>query len=185
MNKLFHSPHYKACDYLSMQGVKLIHVSKKGLRRRRSKWLKKYCGSFALNMKREGLRNSGPKCRLTLTDWELNKWATICRRIFINNPPPPPPPPTTTTTPTTTPPTPTLTHTHTQKNAVCMRQSMGSASVQIMAPSHYLNQCWIIVYWTLRNKLKWNLYQNKNLSAKCIWKYRLWNVGHFVQGQMS
>ena len=23
-------------------------------------------------------------------------------------------------------------------------------------PSHYLNQCWDIVHWTLRNKLKWN-----------------------------
>ena len=31
-----------------------------------------------------------------------------------------------------------------------------------MAPSHYLNQCWNIVIWTLRNKLQrnfnWNLY---------------------------
>ena len=25
------------------------------------------------------------------------------------------------------------------------------------APSHYLNQCWNIVNWTLRNKLQWNL----------------------------
>ena len=24
------------------------------------------------------------------------------------------------------------------------------------APSHYLNQCWNIVNWTLRNKLQWN-----------------------------
>ena len=23
-------------------------------------------------------------------------------------------------------------------------------------PSHYLNQCWLIVYWTLRNNLQWN-----------------------------
>ena len=28
------------------------------------------------------------------------------------------------------------------------------------APSHYLNQCWKIVEWTLRNKLKWN--RNRN-----------------------
>ena len=28
------------------------------------------------------------------------------------------------------------------------------------APSHYLNQCWNINNWTLRNKLQWNLNQN-------------------------
>ena len=27
-------------------------------------------------------------------------------------------------------------------------------------PSHYLNQCWIIVKWTLANKFQWNLSQN-------------------------
>ena len=32
--------------------------------------------------------------------------------------------------------------------------SIGSAS------SHYLNQCWLIVNWTLRNKLQWNSNQN-------------------------
>ena len=40
------------------------------------------------------------------------------------------------------------------------------ALIQIMvvassAPSHYLNQCWNIVNWTLGNRLKWNL--NRNL----------------------
>ena len=28
------------------------------------------------------------------------------------------------------------------------------------APSHYLNRCWNIVNWTLRNKLQWNFSQN-------------------------
>ena len=28
-----------------------------------------------------------------------------------------------------------------------------------MVPSHYLSQCWVIVYWVLRNKLQWNLNQ--------------------------
>ena len=32
-----------------------------------------------------------------------------------------------------------------------------------MAPNHYLNQCWIIVNWTLRNKLQWNLNRNSNI----------------------
>ena len=31
------------------------------------------------------------------------------------------------------------------------------------APSHYLNQCWDIVNWTLRNKLQWTLNRNSNL----------------------
>ena len=28
---------------------------------------------------------------------------------------------------------------------------------------HYLNQCWIIVNWTFRNKLQWNLNRNSNI----------------------
>ena len=31
------------------------------------------------------------------------------------------------------------------------------------APSHYLNQCWNIVNWTLRNKLQWNFNRNSNI----------------------
>ena len=31
------------------------------------------------------------------------------------------------------------------------------------APSHYLNQCWNIVNWTLRNKLQWNSNQNTKI----------------------
>ena len=32
-----------------------------------------------------------------------------------------------------------------------------------MAPSHYLNQCWNIINWTLRNKLQWNFNRNSNI----------------------
>ena len=32
-----------------------------------------------------------------------------------------------------------------------------------MAPSHYLNQCWNIVNWTLGNKIRWNFNQNSNI----------------------
>ena len=51
-------------------------------------------------------------------------------------------------------------------SAAHMRQWIGSALVQIIvvaysAPSHDLNQCWVIVNWTLRNKPQWNLDQNK------------------------
>ena len=31
-------------------------------------------------------------------------------------------------------------------------------------PSHYLNQCWVIVSWTLRNKLQWNINRIQNFS---------------------
>ena len=48
-----------------------------------------------------------------------------------------------------------------------MHQWTGSALVQIMlvapVPSPYLNQCWNIVNWTLRNKLQWNSNQNTKL----------------------
>ena len=43
-------------------------------------------------------------------------------------------------------------------------------------PSHYLNQCWNIVNWTLGNNLQWNLNQNlfifiqKNAFEYVIWK---------------
>ena len=53
--------------------------------------------------------------------------------------------------------------------ATYMHQWIGLALVQIMvvaysAPSHHLNQCWVIVNWTLRNKLQWNFNQNIKLS---------------------
>ena len=35
--------------------------------------------------------------------------------------------------------------------------------VAYSAPSHYLNQCWIIVNWTLRNTLQWSFNQNTNI----------------------
>ena len=31
------------------------------------------------------------------------------------------------------------------------------------APSHYLNQCWNIVNWTLRNKFQWNFNRSSNI----------------------
>ena len=50
-----------------------------------------------------------------------------------------------------------------------MRQWTRSAVVQIMAyrlsaPSHYLNQHWLIVNWTLRNTLQPNLIKIQNFS---------------------
>ena len=48
--------------------------------------------------------------------------------------------------------------------------------VAYSAPSHYQNQGWVFVNWTLRNKTFH--------SRKCIWKYRQRNHGNFVQGEM-
>ena len=50
------------------------------------------------------------------------------------------------------------------------------------ALSHYLNQHWLIVNWTLKNKLQWNLNQIQTFHwRKCL----LRNGGHFCSGEMS
>ena len=52
-----------------------------------------------------------------------------------------------------------------------------------LAPSHYLNQCWAILNWTLRNKLQWNLSRNssiliqENKFENVIWKCRAFCLG--------
>ena len=45
--------------------------------------------------------------------------------------------------------------------------------VAYSAPGHYLNQCWVIV--------KCKAFH----SWKCMWKSRLRNCGHLVQGELS
>ena len=51
-----------------------------------------------------------------------------------------------------------------------------------LAPSHCLNQCWIIVNWTPGNKLQWNFNLNifVNFIHSYIWKCRPENGSHFV-----
>ena len=49
-----------------------------------------------------------------------------------------------------------------------MRQWTGPAFVDIMARGHCLNQHWIIVHWTLRNKLQWNSNQNTKLHENAF-----------------
>ena len=49
-----------------------------------------------------------------------------------------------------------------------VRRWTGSALIQIMAvacsaPSHYLNQCWLIIIWTLRNNRQWKSNRNTKL----------------------
>ena len=72
-------------------------------------------------------------------------------------------------------------------------QWTGSAMVEVMVchlfgePSHYLNQCWLIVNWTLGNKFQWNLKLNsiifiqENAFENAVCQ----NGGHFVQEELS
>ena len=48
---------------------------------------------------------------------------------------------------------------HEFSEAVCFRWWL----VAYSAPSHYIKQCWVIVNWTLRNKLQWNFNHNRKL----------------------
>ena len=50
-----------------------------------------------------------------------------------------------------------------------------------MAPIHYLNQCWNIVNWTLRNKLQWNFNCNSNIFIE---ENMVSNVVHFISASM-
>ena len=54
-----------------------------------------------------------------------------------------------------------------------------------LVPRHYQSQCWVIVSWTLRNKMQWNLKYKTFHSRKCIWKYRRRNGVYFVQGGLK
>ena len=56
--------------------------------------------------------------------------------------------------------------------------------VQCLAPSHYLNQCWIIVSWTLRDRLQWNLKIHQFCFRKMHLKIFSADVSHFVQASM-
>ena len=53
---------------------------------------------------------------------------------------------------------------HQQTNHHWFRQCI----VAWPAPSHYLNQCWNIVNWTLGNKLQWNFNRNSNIFIQEI-----------------
>ena len=48
--------------------------------------------------------------------------------------------------------------------------------VACLVPSHYLNQCWVIVIWTIRNEIQWDINRNSNIFMQenafenVIWK---------------
>ena len=55
----------------------------------------------------------------------------------------------------------------------------------LLAPSHYLNQCWLIVNWTHRNKFKRNLNPNSHIfiQENTFENVVCQNGGHLVQGR--
>ena len=73
--------------------------------------------------------------------------------------------------------------------AIYMRQWTGSTLVQVMAcsaPSHYLNQCCLIVNRPLGTNFREIWIKIYNFSfTKCTSKCRLGNGGHFVLGEIS
>ena len=87
--------------------------------------------------------------------------------ILITPPPPhhprPPPPP----HPHPTPPPPPPTPPHPLVSHICVSESGQYCFrlwlVVFSAPSHYLNQCSVIVNWTLKNKRQWNCNRNPNI----------------------
>ena len=48
---------------------------------------------------------------------------------------------------------------------ICDSELVNIGSGNVLTPIHYLNQCWIIVNGTIRNKRKWNLNQNIKLHS--------------------
>ena len=46
---------------------------------------------------------------------------------------------------------------------ICVSYLTIIGSAYGLAPSHYLNQCWNIVNWTLRNTLQWSFNRNSNI----------------------
>ena len=59
--------------------------------------------------------------------------------------------------------------------------------VAYFAPSHDLNQCWFIVFWTLRNKPQWNCNKNTKLLIKTnAYEYSVWEMAVILSnGEMS
>ena len=51
--------------------------------------------------------------------------------------------------------------------------------------SHYLNQCWITINWTIKNNFS-EISKRKRFDwRKCIWKCRLQNGAHFVTASVD
>ena len=65
---------------------------------------------------------------------------------------------------------------------ICVSKLTIIGSNNGLSPSHYLNQCWYIVYWTLRNEILIKIHTFS--FTKMHLKWRLQNGGHFVAASM-
>ena len=76
-----------------------------------------------------------------------------------------------------------VTHIYASINSAIIAIDNG-LSLQALSP--FLNQCWLIVNWSLRIKFQWNFNQSYHnfRSMKCISKCHLQNGGHFVSASM-
>ena len=80
-------------------------------------------------------------------------------RVFCEFNSPHPHPQTNPPTPTPTPPP----HTHTLVPLIIEPTLVQIMACRLFSPSHYLNQCWVFVDWTLGNKLQWKFNHNIKL----------------------
>ena len=71
------------------------------------------------------------------------------------------------------------------------RQRSGSTLAQVMAccltaPSHYLNQCWLIIIWSQVTFIVGQFHKRclNHQSLKSIWKVHIWNYIQISQGPM-
>ena len=71
------------------------------------------------------------------------------------------------------------------------RQRSGSTLAQVMAccltaPSHYLNQCWLIIIWSQVTFIVGQFRKRclNHQSLKSIWKVHIWNYIQISQGPM-
>ena len=55
-----------------------------------------------------------------------------------------------------------------------------------LAPSHYLNQCWLVVNWNLRNYIQWHFDLKLNIFIQDnVSKCRLQNVSHIFWANVN
>ena len=74
-----------------------------------------------------------------------------------------------------------LTETTQRKYVLFIWVSIGSANEfsTCLVSSHFLNQCWLLTNWVIRNNFQWNFYGAFD-SRERIWTCCLQNRNHFV-----
>ena len=74
---------------------------------------------------------------------------------------------------------------HVWDNNIAATQSSGTYGLySISVKSHYRNQCWNNIDWTLGNRLQWNPIQNTTIFVKGVWKSRPQRSFHFYSASV-